>query len=83
MKISQIKNKTKINSNVQPICNRTEKATNLSLQKVDPELHDRVINFPIHLRGDLMEKYNDATLRYTVKKTLAIYLPKAGKERSR
>ena len=52
----------------------------LTLQKVDPELHDRVINFPIHLRGNLMEKYNDATLRYTVKKTLAIYLSKAGKE---
>ena len=52
----------------------------LTLQKVDPELHDRVINFPIHLRGDSMEKYNDATLRYTVKKTLAIYLPKATKE---
>ena len=52
----------------------------LTLQKVDPELHDRIINFPIHLRADSMEKYNDGTLRYTVKSTLAIYLPKATKE---
>ena len=58
----------------------TELRRQLTLQKVDPEVHDRVINFPMHLRGDLMETYNDATLRYTVKKTLAIYLPKAGKE---
>ena len=47
----------------------TELRRQLTLQKVDPELHDRVINFPIHLREDLMEKYNDATLRCTVKKT--------------
>ena len=51
----------------------------LTLQKVDPEVYERVINFIIHLRGDLMEKHNDATLIFTVRKTLTIYLPKADK----
>ena len=58
----------------------TELRRQLTLQKVNPELHDRIINFPIHLRGDLLQTYNDVTLRYTVKKVLKIYLPENGKE---
>ena len=47
----------------------------LTLQKVDPEVHERVVNMAIHLRGDLMETYNDNQLRYVVQKSLQIYLP--------
>ena len=58
----------------------TELKRQLTLQKVNPELHDRIANFPIHLRGDLLQSYNDVTLRYTIKKVLAIHLPEGGKE---
>ena len=58
----------------------TELKRQLTLQKVNPELHDRIANFPIHLRGNLLESYNDVTLRYTIKKVLAIHLPEGGKE---
>ena len=58
----------------------TELRRQLTLQMIDPELHNKIINFPIHLSGDLMETYNDATLRCTVRKILAIYLPKSGKK---
>ena len=51
----------------------------LTLQKVDPEVHERVVSMAIHLRGDLMETYNDNQLRYVVQKSLQIYLPKDGK----
>jgi hypothetical protein len=58
----------------------TELKRQLTLQKVNPELHERIANFPIHLRGNLLESYNDATLRFTIKRVLEIHLPEGGKE---
>ncbi len=77
-----IKNKLPIKHKSIPISNQsaTELRRQLNLQKINPEFHDRVVNLPIHLRGDLLESYSDVTLRCTIKKVLAVYLPKDGKE---
>ena len=46
----------------------------LTLNSVDPTMFDKILNFEIYIRGDSMAEYNDATLRYTLKNSLAVYI---------
>ena len=46
----------------------------LTLNLVDPAMVDKILNFEIYIRGDSMAEYNDATLRYTLKNSLAVYI---------
>jgi hypothetical protein len=46
----------------------------LTLNSVDPAMVDKILNFEIYIRGDSMAEYNDATLRYPLKHSLAVYI---------
>ena len=46
----------------------------LTINSVDPALFEKILNFEIYIRGDSMAEYNDATLRYTLKNSLAVYI---------
>ena len=46
----------------------------LTINSVDPALFDKILNFEIYIRGDSMAEYNDATLRFTIKNSLAVYI---------
>lgn len=37
-------------------------------------MFEKILNFEIYKRGDSMAEYNDATLRYTIKHSLAAYI---------
>jgi hypothetical protein len=46
----------------------------LTINTVDPALFEKILNFEIYIRGDSMAEYNDATLRFTIKNSLAVYI---------
>ena len=46
----------------------------LTLNSVDQAMFEKILNFEIYIRGDSMAEYNDATLRYTIKNSLAVYI---------
>ena len=46
----------------------------LTINSVDPALFDKILNFDIYIRGDSMAEYNDATLRFIIKNSLAVYI---------
>ena len=46
----------------------------LTLNSVDPAMFEKILNFEIYIRGHSMAEYNDATLRYTIKNSLAVYI---------
>ena len=46
----------------------------LTLNSVDPAMVDKILNYEIYVRGESMAEYNDATLRYTLKNSLAVYI---------
>ena len=47
----------------------------LTLQSVDPDdMFEKILNFEIYIRGDCMAEYNDATLRYTIRNSLGVYI---------
>ena len=46
----------------------------LTLNSIDPAMFDKILNFEIYIRGDSMAEYNDATLRFTLQNSLAVYI---------